>query len=72
MGGVVVTRHAAKRWRERVQPCTFAQAKAAILEHAAIIATAAAFGARSVKLPSRHRLKLKGMTVVTVLPEGRF
>lgn len=70
MGGVRVTRHAAKRWRERVHPCTYAQAKAEILEHSAAIATAAAFGADTVRLGTNHRLKLKGATVVTVLPEG--
>ena len=70
MSGVRVTKHAAKRWRERVHPCTYRQATAEILEHAAAIATAAAFGADTIKLASNHRLKLRGATVVTVLPEG--
>jgi hypothetical protein len=75
MGGdqpVVVTRHAAKRWRDRVAPCTRQQAIDSILTHAKAIRAAAAFGARSVKLASRHRLKLDGLTVVTVYPEGRW
>lgn len=72
MGGVRVTRHAVTRWMERVRPCTRAQARAAILTHSPAIMAAAAFGARSVKLASRHRLKLEGTTVLTVLPEGRF
>jgi hypothetical protein len=67
---VRVTKHAQKRWRERVHSCTYAQAKAEILEHAMAIVTAAAFGAETVKLGSNHRLKLKGATVVTVLPLG--
>lgn len=70
MIGVRVTRHAQKRWRERVHPCTYAQAKAEILTHSTAIATAAAFGADTVKLGSNHRLKLKGATVLTVLPLG--
>jgi hypothetical protein len=70
MTGVRVTRHAQKRWRERVHPCTYAQAKAEILSHSAAISTAAAFGADTVRLGSNHRLKLKGATVVTVLPLG--
>lgn len=72
MGGVRVTKHAAKRWRERVCQCTHAQARDAILAHAPAIIAAAAFGSRTVKLASRHRLKLEGTTVLTVLPEGRF
>jgi hypothetical protein len=70
MSGVIVTRHAQKRWRQRVHPCTYAQAKAEILEHSPAIIVAAAFGAVTVKLGSNHRLKLKGATVVTVLPQG--
>lgn len=70
MIGVVVTKHAQRRWRERVHPCSYAQAKAEILEHSAAIATAASFGADTVKLGSNHRLKLRGATVLTVLPEG--
>lgn len=72
MGGVRITRHAAMRWGERVEPCPPKAARAAILAHSKAIIAAAAFGCRSVKLPSRHRLKLDGTTVLTVLPEGRF
>jgi hypothetical protein len=71
MGEVIVTKHAAKRWSERVHPCTHAQATAEILQHSAVIATAAAFGADTIKLGSNHRLKLCGLTVLTVLPVGR-
>lgn len=70
MTGVVVTRHAQKRWRERVHPCTYRQAKLEILTHSAAILAAALFGADTVKLGSNHRLKLNGATVVTVLPLG--
>lgn len=70
MIGVRVTRHALKRWRERVHPCSYAQAKAEILEHSAAITTAAIFGADTIKLGSKHRLKLRGSTVLTVLPLG--
>jgi hypothetical protein len=71
MGGVRVTKHAIKRWRERVSPCTYAQAREAILAHSPAIMAAANFGADTVKLGSNHRLKLCGSTVLTVLPEGR-
>jgi hypothetical protein len=67
---VTVSRHALRRWRERVHACTYAQAKIEILGHSAAILTAAAFGADTLKLGSNHRLKLKGATVLTVLPEG--
>jgi TnpA family transposase len=70
MGGVRITRHAAKRWRERVHPCTYREATAEIMAHATAIETAAAFGADTVKLGTNHRLKLAGATVLTVLPQG--
>lgn len=66
----MVTRHAQKRWRQRVHPCTYAQAKAEILGHSKAILSAAIFGADTVKLGSNHRLKLRGATVLTVLPLG--
>ena len=71
MGGVRVTKHAAKRWSERVHPCTFREARDEILAHSPTILIAAAFGARTIKLASKHRLKLDGQTVLTVLPMGR-
>lgn len=40
--------------------------------HETAIRKAAEFGAKSIKLPSRHRLILSGLRVVTVLPQGRF
>jgi hypothetical protein len=52
--------------------CSPAEATAAILSHSKIIRVAAEFGARTVKLASKHRLVLEGLNVVTVLPEGRF
>lgn len=72
MGGVRVTKHAAMRWRERVQPCSYAEARAAILAHSPAITAAAAFGASHVRLATRHRLVLEGATVVTVLSPSRF
>jgi hypothetical protein len=72
MGGVVVTQHAAQRWSERVRPCSRDEAVAEIASHEKAIQAAAEFGAHAVKLPSRHRLVLDGVRVVTVLPEGRF
>lgn len=70
MGGVRITRHALRRWRERVHPCTYREATAEIMAHATAIETAAAFGADTVKLGTNHRLKLAGATVLTVLPHG--
>jgi hypothetical protein len=72
-----VTRHAAERYAERVacnrgEPNSIRDAIAAIESHEAAVRAAAAFGACAVKLPSKHRLILKGETVITVLPEGRF
>lgn len=74
MGGepIIVTKHAAKRWRERVRPCTAAQARTDILTHATAIRSAASIGADIVRLGSRHRLVLQGLTVVTVLGPTRF
>lgn len=72
MGGVKVTKHALKRWRERVSPCTDKQARAAILSHSSAIEKAAMFGAGTVRLGTRHRLILEGLTVVTVLGAARF
>ena len=40
--------------------------------HETAIRKAAEFGADIVKLPSKHRLILKGLRVVTVLPQGRI
>lgn len=72
MGGVTVTRHAAERFIERVHACSLAEATAAIHSHDKAILAAAEFGARTVKLASKHRLILKGKRVLTVLPVGRF
>lgn len=72
MGGVRVTKHAVKRWRERVSPCTYRQAREAILAHSPAIMAAAEFGADTVRLGTRHRLILQGATVVTVLGAARF
>lgn len=70
--GVHVTRHAVKRFTERVAACSPAEAVAAILSHEKAILSAAEFGARTVKLASKHRLILNGTTVTTVLPARRF
>lgn len=76
MGGeqsaVVVTHHAMRRWAERVHQCSLTEARDEILAHAPVIRQAAAFGAPTVRLGSRHRLVLEGLTVVTVLPPTRF
>jgi hypothetical protein len=71
-GTVVVTRHAAERFAERVSPCSLTEAEEQIHSHDAIIRKAASFGARSVKLGSNHRLILSGLTVVTVYPAKRI
>jgi hypothetical protein len=64
-----VTRHAAERWIERVNPCaTLDQAKAEIRRHERAIVLAASIGCRVVRLSHRHRLILDGENVVTVLP----
>jgi hypothetical protein len=70
--GVHVTQHAAARFSERVHACSPDEAKAEILSHEKAILSAAEFGARTVKLASNHRLVLDDLTVITVLPQGRF
>jgi hypothetical protein len=67
----IVTRHAAERWSERVHECSIDEAIDEIRAHSPIILKAAQFGATCVKLPSNHRLVLKGRRVLTVLPYGR-
>ena len=70
LGKVRVTDHACERWQQRVNNC--ADPRSEILVHETAIRKAAEFGAKSVKLASRHRLIIRGLRVVTVLPEGRF
>lgn len=67
----MVTRHAARRWSERVHPCSLIEAREQIRAYGDVIRIAAGFGACHVKLPSRHRLVLAGTTVVTVTPDTK-
>lgn len=69
---VVVTRHAAQRYCERVdQRISLNEAYAAILTHSPAILAAGRFGCRVVRLGCGARLVLSGVTVVTVLPIRR-
>lgn len=65
-----VTRHAAERYLERVDPrLTLAEAVKALSGHA--IQRAADFGAPYVKLGTGQHVVLEGATVVTVLPRDQ-
>lgn len=61
-----VSAHAISRYRERVRPCTEAEARLAM--SSARIAAMIAFGARLVKLGTGHRLIIRDGTIVTVTP----
>lgn len=65
-----VSRHAAKRYRERVCQCSNADARAAILSHGRALELAVAIGAKIVRLGDGSRLLLDGSTVVTVFAKG--
>jgi hypothetical protein len=68
---VIVTKHALSRYRQRVDPrASYADAVAALSTPA--IVSAAAFGARFVRLATGHRITLKGNVVMTVLPPGNY
>jgi hypothetical protein len=63
-----VTRHAAERYCERVNPrLTIAEAIAALSTPA--VRRAALFGAPYVRLGTGQRIVLEGSSVVTVLPK---
>jgi hypothetical protein len=68
---VIVTAHAAERYRERLAPhMTLDQATAAISASQRAIDAAADFGCGVVKLGCGGKLILKGETVVTVIARG--
>jgi hypothetical protein len=62
-----VTRHAAERYLERVNP-RLTLAEAIDVLQAPLIQRAAAFGAAYVRLGTGQRIALDGHVVVTVLP----
>jgi hypothetical protein len=61
-----VTAHAIERFIERVVPCSFDEAREAILSHARAIEKAAEIKCAIVKLGDGSRLVLDGTTVLTV------
>lgn len=63
---VHVTSHAIIRYQERVANVSAEEAREALSSKA--IQTAALIGASYVKLPSKNRVVLDGVNVVTVLP----
>lgn len=67
-----VSRHACQRFIERVKPCSYAEARAAILASARAIETAARFHCAIVKRGDGSRLVLEGDHVVTVYAAGDF
>ena len=65
-----ITRHAAERWIERVNPnLDLEGAEKAIRKHDKIIALAISMGASAIKLGCGARLILAGSTIVTVSPK---
>lgn len=65
-----VTRHAAQRYVERVNP-RLTLAEAIDVLQAPLIQRAAAFGAAYVRLGTGQRVALQGSVVVTVLPKDQ-
>jgi D-serine deaminase-like pyridoxal phosphate-dependent protein len=65
-----ITAHATARYQERVDPVTFEEARAAIMEHAKAIETAASIGCNVVRCGRGERLILDGETVITVYQAG--
>lgn len=69
---MLISRHAAERWIERIDPtATIAKAEAAMMKHEAILTLAMMFGASAVKLGCGAKLILSGNCVVTVIGKGR-
>lgn len=69
---MIVSQHAAERFRERVAPhLTLDQARAEINSHATAIETAIEFGAPTVILGCGARLCITADTVTTVLPSPK-
>lgn len=66
-----ITRHAVLRYQERVEPCTKAEARAAMREASRGIDKAAEFGCGTIIMGNGARLRLKGDTVTTVLEKRR-
>jgi len=66
MTDLTITAHALKRYRERIADLP----EAAILAHldTPAVQTAIAIGAPYVRLATRHRVVIKGSTIVTILP----
>lgn len=64
---MIVTAHACERFCERVRPCSFDEARDAVLSHARAIEKAIAFGCEVVRLGDGCRIILQGDRVVTVL-----
>lgn len=65
---MLISRHAAERWIERIDPTAdIAKAEAAMMVHEKIVDLAIALKARAVKLGCGTRLVLAGNCIVTVL-----
>lgn len=65
-----VSSHAISRYRERVACVDYDTARAAL--STPIIQRAIEFGARYVRLPSGHRVRIVDGAVVTVLPASHY
>lgn len=70
---IAVTRHAAIRYRQRIDPSvTLDEAHAALLAYSRAVQAAARIGCRVVRLGCGARLILAGTTIVTVFPRDRY
>lgn len=65
-----VSAHAVERYRERVCPCSKAEARRRILVHTVALEKAVAFGACCVRTGGGVGLVLSGNTVSTVFGAG--
>lgn len=66
----MISEHAIERYQERVEPCSRDAALANL--DTPTVRLALSIGACGVKLPTGHRLVIRGGAVVTVLPKGAW
>ncbi|MGE8143067.1 hypothetical protein ACQKOE_13915 [Novosphingobium sp. NPDC080210] len=65
-----VSQHALDRYRERIANLSDDEIRAALITPA--VMTAAAIGARFVRIASGHRIALADYTITTILPPDHF
>lgn len=70
---MTITDHAVQRYIERIRPAlTPAQARAELAGAEKVVAIAAAFGCRVVRLDNGGHLLLDGDVILTVLPRRKI